>query len=98
MTETEIRAEILAYLNTLPNCEVRAQQKHTKNRASLTKKGWPDLSGYYKTKGLFIEVKKPGGALSLEQHTFITNAKSNGHIAFFAVSLEDVKQELREYH
>lgn len=94
MNETEIRKEILAFLNTLPDCAVRAQQKHSKYRANQTERGWPDLSGYYRDKGLFIEVKKPGGTLTMEQMTFINRAKSLGHLAFFATDLATVKKEI----
>ena len=94
MTETEIRGQIVAYLKTLPDCKVRTQQKHSKNRANQTEKGWPDISGYYKNAGLFIEVKKPGGTLTLEQMHFIQDAQKHGHIAFFATSVEDVRREL----
>lgn len=94
MTETEIRKDILDFLRALPDCKVRAQQKHSK-RGNQTEKGWPDLSGYYRDKGLFIEVKKPGGTLTLEQVEFINKAKSLGHLAFFATSLSDVRKELK---
>lgn len=94
MTETEVRAEILKFLKSLPDCCVRAQQKHSKRAHQQTEKGWPDLSGYYRDKGLFIEVKKPGGSLTMEQMNFIQKAKSLGHIAFFATSVLDVRKEL----
>lgn len=93
MNETEIRKEILDFLKGLPDCKVRAQQKHSK-RANMTEKGWPDLSGYYRDKCLFIEVKKPGGSLTMEQMNFINKAKSLGHLAFFATNLATVKTEL----
>lgn len=96
MTETEIRGEIIKYLKTLPDCRVRAQQKHSKNRNNQTEKGWPDLSGYLGSKAFFIEVKKPGGTLTMEQHEFITHAKGQGHIAFFATSVGDVRRELKK--
>lgn len=92
-TETEIRGEIVAYLNTLPDCKVRVQQKHSKYRKNQTERGWPDISGYLNSKALFIEVKKPGGTLTLEQMKFIQDAQKHGHIAFFATSVEDVKRE-----
>lgn len=94
MTETEIRKVILDYLETITGCAVRAQQKHMKNRANRTPPGWPDLSGYYRGRGLFIEVKRPGGVASLEQVAFIEKAKSFGHLAFFATGIGDVKREL----
>ena len=94
VTETEIRKEILDFLNSLPDCAVRAQQKHSKYRSNRTEKGWPDLSGYYRDKGLFIEVKKPGGTLTMEQMEFINRAKSFGHIALFATSIADVRKGL----
>jgi hypothetical protein len=94
MTEIEIRGVILKYLKSI-GAKVRVQQKHSKSRTNMTEKGWPDISGYLGSRGLFIEVKKPGGSLTLEQHAFITDAKKNGHLAFFATSVEDVKRELR---
>jgi hypothetical protein len=94
MTETEIRAEIVKWLNNQPHCRVRVQQKHSKFRANQTAAGWPDISGYWGARALFIEVKKPGGTLSLEQHEFIKDADRLGHLAFFATSLSDVMRKL----
>ena len=94
MTEGEIKSEILAFLNKLPDCRVRAQQKHATNRKSQTPVGWPDISGFFRDKALFIEVKKPGGSLSMAQHNFIVDAKSWGHLSFFAENLAQVRKEL----
>lgn len=96
MTETEIRGKIVAYLNTLPDCKVRVQQKHSKYRKNQTERGWSDIHGNLGPKALYIEVKKPGGALTLEQHNFINDRKNEGCIAFFATSVDDVRQELRK--
>lgn len=95
MTETDIRRDILAYLRGLPDCVVRVQQKHTKRAHQGTVPGWPDISGDYRGRALYIEVKKPGGAITKAQHDFILAAMNRGAIAFCAESVEEVKRWIR---
>lgn len=42
----------------------------------------------------FIEVKKPGGALSIEQHKILERAKAMGAITCVACSVDDVRSAL----
>jgi hypothetical protein len=42
----------------------------------------------------FIEVKKPGGTLSVEQHQLLEKAKELGAITCVAVSVECVQKAL----
>jgi hypothetical protein len=93
MNETEIRAEIIKYLKTVPHCKFRVQQKHSKVRANHTEKGFSDIHGNLGPRAFYIEVKKPGGSLTLEQHKFINDRKNEGCLAFFATSVQEVREE-----
>lgn len=62
--------------------------------------GWPDISGFWVTElgtpiPLFIEVKGPGGKVSVEQHEFLSRVSRMNVIAFIARSVEDVATVLR---
>lgn len=105
MTETEVRAEIVALLKQHPDrClfTVHAKPRGKFVSASWPPKGWPDISGawldpnweYHEARALFIEVKTPTGKIYQEQVAFINKAKAMGAIAFFANCVDDVKKEL----
>lgn len=57
-------------------------------------KGYSDLSGYRKSDGraVFLEVKRPGGAVRPEQENFIRVARENHCLAGFARSVEDARK------
>jgi hypothetical protein len=83
--------------------------KRTKYSSKRMKVGWPDLFGvirkthhgkyegstsHYYCEPFFIEVKKPGGTLSLEQHKILEQAKAMGAITCVATCVEDVRGAL----
>jgi len=57
-------------------------------------KGYSDLSGVRKSDGkaVFIEVKKPGGAIRPEQINFIEQMQISNALAGFARSVEDARK------
>lgn len=98
VTEAEIRKEIAVFLADYPaRCLFTL---HVKPRGKFVSKhwpppGWPDISGVWDGKGLFIEVKKPDGrTISQDQIKFIDRARKMGHHAFFANCVQDVRKEL----
>jgi len=83
--------------------------KRTKYSSKFMRAGWPDIygvmrkthlperngaTGYFYLETFFIEVKKPGGALSVEQHRILERAKEWGAITCVATCLEDVRKAL----
>lgn len=59
--------------------------------------GVPDIMGYFPDgKSLFIEVKRGKGKPTEYQRNFIENALSQNCISFFAWSVDDVKNRLKE--
>ena len=58
-------------------------------------KGVSDIIGCYKGRFLAIEVKKPGGKLTLMQAKFLAQVEDAGGIAFVARSLDDVINKLK---
>lgn len=77
-------------------------------KGQLSTPGLPDLMGWIpKPKcdswlhpgmsvPLFIEVKRPGGVRRDAQTRFIEEAKSDGCVAFFAESWDDVVRNLKD--
>lgn len=74
-----------------------------KKRSCYMPVGWPDITGYWvrrvrvndvswavRTVPFFIEVKVPGGIVSLEQEAFLAKAHDQGCAVVCAYSLEDV--------
>ena len=81
--------ESKGYLFTL-HC--RSRQKF---KSKYTRDGMPDIMGVCPGgRALFIEVKKPGGMLSIEQHKILEQAKAMGAIAIVATGIEDVREGL----
>lgn len=59
--------------------------------------GFPDLMGIVDAdRFLFVEVKKPGGRFREGQKAFLELARSQGHIAFSARSVEEALQRFQE--
>ncbi|MGI0024134.1 MAG: VRR-NUC domain-containing protein [Nitrososphaera sp.] len=48
-------------------------------------------------KALFIEVKKPGGKLTVRQKGFLDDMRQSGALAFSASSTEEIQLRLDEY-
>ena len=61
--------------------------------------GCPDILGFMATDGraLFVEVKAEGGHKSDAQLAFMQRAKQAGCVAFFASSVSDAVDALREF-
>ncbi len=54
-------------------------------------KGIPDIIGVLPGgRGLFIEIKKPGGKLTPDQERFLENATEAGALSFVATDLKDL--------
>lgn len=103
MTESDIKREICEYLETLPNVLFTVTPpKRTKFNSNFMRAGWPDIFGIIQFKGsvvkpLFIEVKKPGGTLSVEQFQLLGKAKELGAITCVATCVDDVVTTIREW-
>ena len=100
MTEAEIQNQIRAKLSPyaiLFRVNV-GSGKTNDGRYFSTRvpKGYSDLSGFRKSDGkaVFIEVKKPGGSVRLEQENFIKQMRENGAIAGIAHSVEEALEIL----
>lgn len=60
--------------------------------------GSPDIHGFMiDGKALFAETKAEGGKMRKEQIAFIENAKEAGCVAFFAKSVTEAVDALREF-
>jgi VRR-NUC domain len=106
MTEKEIQAKIMKYLNGELDvvCSVTNAER-TWNREgfigrSKVKKGWPDISGVVSVLvnghnlgvGLFIEVKREGGTLKAEQREHLTKLSGSGAICIVARTVDEVRK------
>lgn len=104
VTEADIKNSIYCYLERFPQRVLFTvtPPKRTKYSSKRMRTGWPDCYGILHTRDgewnscrpFFIEVKKPGGSLSLEQHKILEQAKAMGAITCVATSVEDVKGAL----
>lgn len=100
-TESEIKRAICELLARFPDRILFTISPP--RRGGYTSKfltvGWPDVYGILGSpsdppKVFFIEVKKPGGTLSVEQHRLLEKAKALGAITCVATCVEDVRQAL----
>ncbi len=101
VTETDIKRSICELLERFPNriLFTVTPPKRTKYSSKFMVAGWPDIYGVDKMLGarpmpFFIEVKKPGGTLRIEQHRVLEQAKKMGCIAIVATCIEDVRSAL----
>ena len=92
--EGDIKREIVDWLLCQPQCYVRTLQIAGIRGRANSSKGMSDLIGVWQGRALAIEVKKPGGRVSLEQSAFLEAWKQAGGIAFVADCLEDVRRKL----
>ncbi len=58
-------------------------------------RGVSDILGIFRRKPLAIEVKRPGGKLSVYQNEFLKSFNAKGGIGFKASSIEDCVKELK---
>ncbi len=107
VTEADIKREICEFLERFPERILFTimPPKRTKYSSKFMRVGWPDIYGifakveghtthFYVATPFLIEVKKPGGALSLEQHRILEQAKAWGAITCVATSANDVRNAL----
>jgi penicillin-binding protein-related factor A (putative recombinase) len=106
-TEKELETAILSYLNYLPGCfawknnstgiydPVKKVFRKPKNIYAIN--GVADVLGSYRGKLLAIEVKLPTNKKrNPEQTLFLKRVIDSGGIAFYATSLDEVKEKLSE--
>ena len=106
VTEKAIETAILTYLNYLPKCFAwknnstgvydakRGCFRKSKNKFAIN--GVADILGVYHGRMLAIEVKKPGGKASKEQLDFISRVNKLGGIAGVAISIDDVREIIKQ--
>jgi hypothetical protein len=101
VTEADIKREIGDFLERHPDRVLFTftPPKRTKYSSKFMRVGWPDIFGILRKSHVlapfFIEVKKPGGALSVEQHKILERAKEWGAITLVATSVMDVRSALK---
>ena len=94
MTESEIKRDIMDYLNHLPRCYARLIQVGRIPGRTNHSKGIADIIAVYKGRFVAIEVKTKTGNLSPEQDEYLKTVARCGGIAFTARSLDDVRSHL----
>lgn len=103
--EKDVEKLILQFLQYLPGCYAWKnhttgyfnvkKSKFTKQKSDFAINGVSDILGVYNGKFLAIEVKAPTNKKrSIDQDIFIETVRKNGGVAFYATSIEDVKQGL----
>lgn len=104
-TESEILTGILGYLQAMRIIAWRQNTgavkfKSDSGRDRFTRFGFPgcpDVLGILPGgRGLYIEVKKPGGRVRPAQQAFIDAAVRAGALAFVAYSMDEVDARLRK--
>lgn len=103
-TESDIKRDICEWLAKFPDriLFTVSPPRRGKYQSKHIRVGWPDISGIRTSPGIggcnlrpfFIEVKKPGGTLGIEQHKILEQAKAMGAITCVATSVEDVRKAL----
>jgi hypothetical protein len=94
--ESEIKADIMAYLRALPGCYPRIVQIGQIPGRKNISKGLSDIVLCYRGRTWWIEVKRKGERPSPEQSEFIElwNRAAGSEQAFVAYSLEDVMRRI----
>lgn len=104
--ETDIKRDICEFLDAHKDriLFTISPPRRGKYKSKFMREGWPDIYGIMANHVLsksddsqvpfFIEVKKPGGTLSLEQHEILNKAKELGAITCVATCVADVKRVL----
>ncbi|MEI3596880.1 MULTISPECIES: VRR-NUC domain-containing protein [unclassified Oceanobacillus] len=91
MSEKRIENAIQRYLDSLG-------AYHIKNHGSIySRAGTPDITACVNGKFVAIEVKQPGGVVSPLQAAHIELIRKSGGAAFVAYSLEEAKENLKEF-
>ncbi len=103
--EKDIEKSILQYLEFLPMCFAwknvtggffdTKTKTFKKQRNKYAINGSSDILGVYDGRFLAIEVKRPSNKLrNKDQDNFIKLINSHGGIAFYAGSIDEVKERL----
>lgn len=103
--EKLIEQSILQFLEFLPGCFAwknhttgyfnTRTQKFTKQKSKYAINGVSDILGVYKGRLLAIEVKDPKNKTRTdEQNRFIELVNRYGGLAFYATSVDEVKEKL----
>jgi len=90
MSESDIKREIMEYLNKLPMTYARVVQVGGIAGRTSQSKGISDIIAIVNGWATAIEVKSPTGKLSDEQKEFLYNWKRCGGISIVARSLADL--------
>ncbi len=91
--EQDIQKAICNYLTSLGNTIATVYTA----AGIYSRKGVPDIFACLKGRYLQIEVKRPGEKPTKVQEAFMEGINSCGGIAFYATSVQDVKDKLKEY-
>lgn len=91
--EQDIQKAICKYLESLGNTIATVYTA----AGIYSRKGVPDIFACLKGRYLQIEVKKPGEVPTKAQETFMEGINNCGGIAFYATSVQEVKDKLKEY-
>lgn len=91
--EQDIQKAICKYLESLGNTIATVYTA----AGIYSRKGVPDIFACLKGRYLQIEVKKPGEVPTKAQFAFMDGINRCGGIAFYATSVQDVKDKLKEY-
>lgn len=86
--EKTIVKQILAWLNSMPECYAR------KRHGGMANPGEPDITACLSGRRIEIEVKRPGGKPTALQLHQLDQWRKAGALAFVAYSLEEVKGEM----
>lgn len=89
--ESTITTKVLKYLNKQPQCLFI--KKHNNQYA---RKGEPDILGCVSGRFVAIEMKIPGKEPTPIQYKRLREWEQAGAVAFWATSLEEVLEKLRE--
>lgn len=99
MTESQVQKQIIEYLKARRFTVVRINSGKVRARngyVQLADPGTPDLLGIdRKGSHVWIEVKKPGGALRRDQVEWIAEHRTRGCTVLVAESLDDVSEKVK---
>lgn len=91
--EQDIQKAICKYLESLGNTIATVYTA----AGIYSRKGVPDIFACLKGRYLQIEVKRPGEKPTKVQEAFMEGINRCGGIAFYATSVQEVKDKLKEY-
>lgn len=99
-TESDIRECVFEYLVRRGHFAIRDKQAAGRGAAKSVRLNFPESKGVSDIWGIAksgqfmaVEVKRPGGVLSVEQHRFLAEVTKRGGLAIVANCLDDVKEK-----